>query len=139
MRLLNQLWKPRGERKKPRKSPRKPPDDEICKDCINHKVCKGFCPPLIWINGRQETKELLPDKPISINPEQIEYNDKIHELMVDKETTDMERLELIRSLKDYRIRIIAAGVLANVPQKQIAQIAHISQGRISRLYRAVKH
>jgi DNA-directed RNA polymerase specialized sigma24 family protein len=139
MRLLNQLWKPRNERKKPRKSPRKPPEDEICQDCVNHKICKGFCPPLIWINGRQETKELIPDKPISINPEQTEYNDKIHELMVDKETTDMERLELIRSLSDSRIKIIASSILVGVSQKQIAQIAHISQGRISRLYRAVKH
>lgn len=139
MRLRNQLWKPRSERKKPKIKKRKPPSDEICADCINHKSCLGFCPPLLWIDGRGETKELIPDKPISINPEQVEYTDKLHEMMVNKETTDIERLELIRGLKDYRLRVIAAGVLVNVPQEKIAQIAHISQGRISRLYRAVKH
>lgn len=138
MRLRNQLWKPRSERKKPQVKKRKPPDDEICIGCVNHKVCLGFCPPLIWIDGRGETKELIPGKPISINPEQVEYTEKLYEMMIDKETTDMERLEAIRSLSDYRIKVIAAGMLVNVPQEKIAKFAHITQGRISKIYRAVK-
>ena len=137
MRLRNQLWKPRSERKKPKIKKRKPPEDEICEDCINHKVCLGYCPPLIWIDGRQETKELIPIRPIINGIPQIEYNEEIYNLMSDKESKDIERLEAIRTISDYRIRMIAAATLAHIPQAQIAKITHSSQSRISRKYRIV--
>ena len=138
MRLLNQLWKPRGERKKPRKSPRKPPEDEICQDCVNHKICKGFCPPLIWIDGRSDTKELIPVKPIINGIPQEAYNEELYRRINDKEARDIERLEDIRTISDYKLRMIAAATLVHIPQTQIAKITHSSQSRISRKYRIVK-
>ena len=137
MRLKNRLWNPEHETPQP-KQKRKSPDDDLCKPCPNYKddYCKGLCPPMQWINGRSETKELIPAKPIEST--QVEYTDKLYEYMTNKETTDLERLELIRSLSDYRIRIISASVMVGVPQEQIGKIAHISQGRISRLYRGLR-
>ena len=136
MRLKNRLWNPEHDTIERKKEKKKPPQDEICAYCPNKDQCLGLCPPLQWINGRSETKELIPSKPIEST--QVEYNDKLYEYITNKETTDLERLELIRSLSDYRIRIISASVMVGVPQEQIGKIAHISQGRISRLYRGLR-
>lgn len=140
MRLRNRLWNPEHEEHR-KKQPRTAPNDPLCESCPNHKDnhCKGLCPPMQWINGNAETKEIIPRKPIiSHGVELIDYNQYLAEVITDREATDIERLNTIRALKDYRTRIIAASILAYVPQQQIAKIAHISQGRISKLYHAIK-
>jgi hypothetical protein len=141
MRLRNRLWNPEHETKPCKKQPRTAPNDPLCEGCPNHKDnhCKGLCPPLQWIDGNAETKEVIPSKPIfSHGIEQIDYNQVLSDFITDKQATDIDRLDTIRSIKDYRIRIIAASILAFVPQKEIGKIAHISQGRISKLYHAIK-
>lgn len=141
MRLKNRLWNPEHEQPKTVKDKRKPPQDEICLLCPNYKddYCKGLCPPLQWINGRAETKELIPDHPIEItNPNLTDYNSAIHELIKDKETRDIERLELIRNIENYKLKGIAACILVEMTQEQTGKFAHISQTRISRLFRGVK-
>ena len=110
-------------------------DEDIQKAPMGSRVLAAA---QLYDKERLERGQGSGDKPISINPEQVEYTDKLYEMMVDKETTDIERLEAIRSLSDYRIRVIAAGMLVNVPQEKIAKFAHITQGRISKIYRAVK-
>jgi hypothetical protein len=140
MRIKNRLWNPEHEQKTSVKQHKKPPQDDICLACPNHKDnhCKGLCPPLQWINGRSETKELIPDNPISRGIEQRDYNQALYEMIVDKQATDIDRLDTIRSINDYRLRAIAACILSYIPQQQIAKFAHISQGRISKLYHAIK-
>ena len=140
MRLRNRLWNPEHETPQP-KQKRKSPDDDLCKPCPNYKDdhCKGLCPPMQWINGRSETKEIIPDTPISSHGvEQIDYNEAIYEMIADKRATDTDRLETIRTIANYKLRAIAACTLAYIPQKEIGKFAHISQGRISNLYRTIK-
>ena len=137
MRLRNRLWNLEHDRGLPKRK-KQPPQDDICLLCPNYEDnnCRGLCPPLQWINGRAETKEIIPDAPIRYGIDQIDYNEYLYGLITDKSATDSDRLDTIRSIKDYRLRIIAAAILAYVPQQQIAKYAHISQGRISKLYRA---
>jgi hypothetical protein len=140
MRLKNNLWKPAISEQITQKEKRKPPQDDICLTCPNYKDdhCKGLCPPLQWINGRSETKEIIPDNPIKYGIEQIDYNQYIHEVITDNNINMEYRVEQLRSIADYRLRAIAACVLAHIPQTQIAKLTHSSQSRISRLYRIVK-
>jgi hypothetical protein len=92
-----------------------------------------------WINGNAETKEVIPSKPIfSHGIEQLDYNEALSDLITNKQATDIDRLDTIRSIKDYRVRLIASAILAYIPQQEIGKIAHISQGRISKLYHAIK-
>ena len=130
--MLNNLWKPTNSEPKEKQ---KPPKDELCQPCPNFKICKGLCPPMCWINGRAETKELIPSQPIiSHGIELQDYNESLAEMITDQQARDIDRLETIRSIKDLRIRLIAAGVLVYVPQVKIAEFANISQGMISKLY-----
>ena len=69
--------------------------------------------------------------------EQQDYNAVLYEMITDQQSRDVDRLDTIRSIGNYRTRAIAACIVAYIPQQQIAKIAHISQGRISKLYRAI--
>jgi hypothetical protein len=142
MRIKNRLWNPEHPETIKRSPPKFKPTDDLCKPCpnFNDNHCKGLCPPMQWIDGNQETIEIIPtSKPIiSHGIEQLDYNQALAEMITDKQSTDIDRLESIRSIKDYRLRLIAACILAYIPQTQISKYAHISQGRISKLYRAIK-
>ena len=139
MRVKNKLWQPPKGSKQPKQS-KKQPKDEICKQCINIRNCKGLCPLIISINGRSETKEIIPAQPIISRQgyEQQDYNQALYEMIADQQARDVDRLDTIRGIKDYRIRAIAACILAHIPQAQIAKLVHTHQGSISKLYRAVK-
>ena len=139
--MRNGLWKPeQPEQPKTYVKPKKSHYDDICAGCPNKpdKHCKGLCPPLKWINGRAETIEVIPDTPIQHGIEQVDYNQYIYELIASAQSTDADKIDTIRSIADYRTRAIAACILAYIPQQKIAEFAHISQGRISKLYRAIK-
>ena len=138
---MNGLWRPPNDNPQPIKTkPKKSHYDEICKGCPNKpdQHCKGLCPPLRWINGRAETIEAIPDDINRCGIQQQDYNQYIYEIISSQQASDADKIDTIRSIKDYRIRAIAACILAYIPQEQIAKFAHISQGRISKLYRAVK-
>ena len=141
--MLNGLWRPTNEpdnQPKQAVKPKKTHYDDICETCPNKSDnhCRGLCPPLKWINGRHETAEIIPDKPVKYGVEQLDYNTYLHELISSAQATDADKIDTIRSISNYRVRAIAACILAYIPQQQIAKFAHISQGRISKLYRAVK-
>jgi hypothetical protein len=136
--IKNNLWKP-GKDYKEKQNPPKKIKDEICKQCVNQEVCIGLCPLIKSVNGRAETQEVIPSTPvIRRGIEQQDYNQILYELISDQQARDADRIDTIRSIASYRIRAIAACALAYIPQTEIAKIAHISQGRISKLYRAVK-
>lgn len=139
MRSRNTLWRPEGTENIPATvKPKKTHYDDICTGCPNRPNCKGLCPPLKWIDGRAETIEIIPDAPVQHGIEQADYNQYIYELISSAQSTDADKIDTIRSIADYRIRAIAACVLAYIPQSKIAEFAHISQSRISKLYRAIK-
>jgi DNA-directed RNA polymerase specialized sigma subunit len=96
-------------------------------------VCKGKCPPLTWINGDVPLKEKIakPDALQSIP--QSSYNESISELMEDRQTRDIDRLDAIRECADTRRRMILGMLLVNCTQGQIADMMRISQTRVSRI------
>ena len=139
MRRRNRLWNPEHPEKEKRKPAKFKATDELCLPCPNKELCLGLCPPMRWIDGNAETIEIIPpEQPIRYGIEQRDYCQELAEMITSDQATDIDRLETIRSIKDYRIRLIAAGILAFIPQQQIAKYAHISQGRISKLYRGIK-
>jgi hypothetical protein len=86
-----------------------------------------------YVNGNKPSKETLIDRQADYIP-QSDYNEKIYELMIDKETRDIERLEAIRTICDLRRRLILAAILVGIPQQKIASICHIDQAVISKIY-----
>ena len=110
-----------------------------CKKCAHYKICKTPCIYVdVLANGNTQQREHpIPDDVLD-RTSQRDYNTSLYELIIDHEARDIERLEAIRTIGDYRIRMIAAGILVGIPQNQISKCAHISQSRISRLYRGVR-
>jgi hypothetical protein len=110
-----------------------------CKKCSHYKICKSPC---IYVdtlaNGNYEQRERPIDTDIIERGDHRDYNQVLGELIEDARQRDIERLERIRSIANYRQRMIAACILAGIPQHNIAILAHISQSRISRLYRGVR-
>ena len=95
--------------------------DEICRlgKCPNVGVCKGLCPPLVYVNGKSKSKEVLLSN--LIDPEKIEFRDYKADLIAlaednanKKESTFERMIELtdgIDSLSFYHQRKIAAVIL----------------------------
>jgi hypothetical protein len=111
----------------------------ICTSCKHYKYCDYPCAPVDqYANGN------IPQREQPITPEILsernnqDYNHVLYELIENKRNSDIDRLEIIRHIPDYRLRAIAACTLAHIPQGQIAKLAHISQGRISKLYRGIR-
>ena len=68
---------------------------------------------------------------------QRDYNAALAELIEDQRNRDANALEDIRAIANARTRLIAAAILAYIPQRTIAQLINHSQGRISQLYHAI--
>jgi len=89
------------------------------------------------INGKDRPREQrIPDN-IRDSTSQQSYNDALSELIEDQRNRDANRCEQIRAIKDYRIRIIAAGALVDIPQRETAKLINHSQGRVSQLYQLI--
>jgi hypothetical protein len=138
--MRNNLWKAEGVKPKFGIRLHKfKKDDVVCPECINNKICKGYCPLVKGINGRSDTKEILPDRPVIQNGiEQMDYNAAIYELIADQQARDVDRLDTIRAISNHRTRAIAACILAYIPQDKIARYLHMSQGYLSKLYRGMQ-
>jgi DNA-directed RNA polymerase specialized sigma subunit len=72
---------------------------------------------------------------------QSDYNDTIYELMRDREARDIDRLDAIRSISDLiptmmRKKAILSMMLADITQRNIAELLHLSQGRIAQISKA---
>jgi hypothetical protein len=116
--------------------PTKPHDKDICKYCKNSGLCLYPCFPLQWIDGNTVRKEVLLKEPAEQQPTS-DYNEKLSELITDKESKDTYRLEVIRSIKQQRRRLVMACLLVGMTQQEISIQTHISQSRISRIYQGL--
>jgi hypothetical protein len=110
-----------------------------CRKCEHYSYCDEACIYVEAIaNGRTRQRERpIPDD-ILDRTLQRDYTAELAELAEDAEARAEERLELIRQIPDYRVRLIAASIWVGIPQADIAHIAHISQSQISRIYRGVR-
>lgn len=116
--------------------PKNPHDKDICPFCKNNTLCLLPCLPIQWIDGNKARKEPLLKHPAEQQPS-ADYNQTISELIEDKAARNDERIEAIRAIEQPRRRLVCAGILVGMTQKQISQQAHISQGRISRIYQGL--
>ena len=109
-----------------------------CKKCAHYTICKIPCVYVdAIINGKDRPREQrIPDN-IRDSTSQQSYNDALSELIEDQRNRDANRCEQIRAIKDYRIRIIAAGALVDIPQRETAKLINHSQGRVSQLYQLI--
>ena len=114
-------------------------DDMItCDECPYKSKCVKPCKPVEdYINGKTIRKESLLKNQHDYIP-QSNYNDILYELIINKESTDIERLEAIRSTDNMRRRVIMSSILVGVPQEKIAEICNISQTLISLIYRGLR-
>jgi hypothetical protein len=122
MRKRNRLWNPEHPELIPKQT-KGMPKDELCKKCVNIKVCKGSCPVLLFIDGRSETRELILN-----NPDQIEkcsstdYKEVISNLM---EKRAENHINEIRDIEDLNIRAMACMIWADISISEISKIIKI--------------
>ena len=107
-----------------------------CNDCPAKPKCTKLCKKMEKIvNGKSPRKESLATPSMLSHFPQSDYNDVLHELMINAEARDIERLEAIREVEDMRRRVIMAAILVGVPQLFLSQFCNISQPLISQIYR----
>lgn len=110
-----------------------------CRKCEHYSYCDEAC---IYVdtlaNGNARQRERPIPNDMLDRTLQRDYAAELAELAEDADTRAEERLELIRQIPDYRMRMIAACIWVCIPQANIAQLAHISQSQISRIYRGVR-
>lgn len=113
--------------------------DDICLNCCNRKHCRGLCPPLVWVNGRTESKEpLLTD--IIGTAKDLEYQDYkevISELAEDREEREawkFDKIEEILKIDGFIPRAIAAMLFFNIPKNKICALLKISRTHFYRKY-----
>lgn len=109
-----------------------------CTRCSHYTTCTSPCVYVDYItNGKIKRKETSIPGNLLDRTSQGSYNDALSELIEDKRNRDANRLEYIRTIENYHIRIIAAAVLADIPQRIIAKMTNHSQSRISQLYQSI--
>jgi hypothetical protein len=136
-RKLNKEERKQIQKTKIPKPPKNGHDPNICQPCPNKGFCPWPCHPLSYvINGIKPSKEEIIN-PDHQPPPTTDYKDVLNELREDRETSDLEMLDAIRETFPLRRRLIAAGHLAWMTQKQIASETHISQTRISRIFQGL--
>ena len=99
--------------------------DEVCRlgKCPNHP-CNGLCPPLQYVNGRSQSKEvLLSNLMATDNLEFRDYKDTLSELAEDRETRDKrrkEKLEVMLSAPNTREKFIKLALMAGFTQNEVS-------------------
>jgi len=110
-----------------------------CRSCQHYKYCKSPCPAAdYYADGNIPQREQQISSIIVDSTGQQDYNAVLAEYIEDQRTRDANRVESIRSIQDYRLRIIAAATLVNIPQRIIAKMSNQSQANISKLYQHLK-
>lgn len=112
--------------------------DDVCRlgKCVNHP-CKGLCAPLIFVNGKAKSKEILVSN--LVDPEKIEYqnyNEVISELAEDhlhREEHLKEKMLEILTIPNDRDKLIALAQLAGFDNEGIAGYLKLSIRRIQQL------
>lgn len=103
--------------------------DELCQACQNKGQCEFICLPMKWIDGNIERREkLLNDD--HIDESMMEnYNETLHERIRAKQ---LDRMEEIRTIKDIKIRAVAALLSAEI---SITDISKLFQNNRSSVYK----
>jgi hypothetical protein len=110
----------------------------VCNTCHQRAKCTQLCPEMERAaNNNAPLREQLITPDIIEDVDQRPYGDALSELIEDQRNRDANRLDMIRAMPDTRGRLIAAGILAHIPQQNIASLMHIHQSTISRIYRIV--
>ncbi len=104
-------------------------DDPVCKQCINKRICRGTCPPLIWINGYIPRKEPLFSEINNPFLEHYNYNETIAELIEDRR----EQFDNLHEIKNVRRRAIAAMLSVKITKTAISKLLNMSLRQIIRI------
>lgn len=120
--------------------------DDVCRlgKCKNHP-CNNLCAPLIFVNGKSKSKEVLLSNLIS--PEKIElrdYKEALNELAENQETRNEVTFERMRELTEgleeipfYQQRKIAITILLSLgfTKNIIQRICRLSTTRLWEILR----
>jgi hypothetical protein len=116
-------------------------NNTICDQCINNidtkkrrRACRGLCNPLLWINGQQETQEILISDLHDINAKEYkDYKDIINELAEDIELKRAD-IKRIFDIEDDRNKIVALSIyVLKLTKREVAKAMHLSKRQISRI------
>ena len=115
--------------------------DDVCRigKCVNLEVCKGFCVPMRFVDGRGKCKEVLfSNLTKSENLEVRDYKADIAERAEDieeRESRRTERLLQILSEPNSEEKFMALALLAGFKVPEIAVHCRVSR---SRIYQIIK-
>ncbi len=147
MRRRNRLWNPEHEKKQPKHKPTlKLPDDPICEKCPNRLIkyidageekempCRGECPPMRWIDGKEASKEALMSDINAKDMEYRDYKDNLIEMMEHQQT----RIENALDFENVKHKAISILLLAGITQKDISKLFSMSYRQINRISIKIK-
>ena len=113
--------------------------DDVCRlgKCPNCEICAGLCPPLQYVNGRSQSKEILLSNLIrSDNVEYRDYKEVITELSEDREAKRSKRLEKALKETNTRKKFIKIALLAGYTQAEISLFFKLTPGRICQIIKS---
>lgn len=111
--------------------------DDICAMCKNRETCKSPCPPMQWVNGNIQTKEVIVADLSGEAYPYDDYNAVISQIISHNQASDASNIELIRSIKNKRRRAILALRHADIPVSDISLLLRISRRHLHRLIRYI--
>lgn len=112
--------------------------DDVCRlgKCRNHP-CNNLCAPLIFVNGKSKSKEVLLSNLISSdNLEFRDYKETLAELAEDRAVRDSQRREklaAILSAPNTREKFIKLALMAGFTQKEVSIFFKLTPGRICQI------
>jgi len=96
--------------------------------------CNGLCPPMAWINGNTQTKEILLTE---INTKEMEYRDYKDDL-IEMIENRQARVNRAIDIPEVRQRAISILLLAGISKKDIANLFFMSPRQIIRICKHIK-
>ena len=112
--------------------------DDVCRlgKCKNHP-CNHLCAPLIFVNGKSKSKEVLLSNLVSSdNLEFRDYKETLAELAEDRAVRDSQRREklaAILSAPNTREKFIKLALMAGFTQKEVSIFFKLTPGRICQI------
>jgi hypothetical protein len=117
--------------------PHKLYDKAICKPCKNKSLCDPPCEPLRWVNGKEALREKLLSEPLDDHFELIDYNSVLADLSHGFTSDSM--MKSIIGIRNFKLRLIFAGLAVGIPRQEIAVLLTISRTQLYRILdRAMK-
>jgi hypothetical protein len=94
-------------------------------------VCVSACPPILWVNGKSKSKEVLLSDIIKNNniSSEKDYNEILSELAEDRK----EKIARVLEIADPRKKLIMLAILAGYSTIEIAGYFKLTVRRIEQL------